>query len=394
MANKKILKSNEKPSSTKASSFVKTTKDKSAGDAGKTASSVTMEELLSKYSGTSFALKRGDRVKGIVVAKEPKKVIVDIGGKGEGIIAEKAFQEAREFIKTLKVGDEITAMVIVGETPDGFTILSLRSAMYDAIWSRLQNAKKEKKPLAVIVRSVSSSGLTVDIEGQYGFIPASQLGKEIQKDAENLTGKHLKAIVIDLDRKENKIVLSEKEVSEAEDIKLIAQAMDKVKEAEVYEGKVVVVAGFGAFVAIDVKVGKDTVPVEGLVHISEVSWGKTENIREDLREGDVVSVKVIGKKDGKLSLSIKQAKADPWTAAGKKYKKDEKYKGTVTKVSDYGVFIALEEGVEGLVHITKVPPGMSLKPKDVVNVVIEEIDTESKKISLGLVLTAKPLGYK
>jgi len=357
-------------------------------------SSVTMEKLLAMYSGTPFALKRGDRVKGTVVEKAPKKLVVDIGGKGEGIVAEKAYQEARDYIKTLKVGDEVTAMVIVGETPDGFTILSLRNAMHDAVWAKLEEARKNKTPLAVMVKSVSPSGLTVDIEGQYGFVPSSQVGKVMSKDMNSLMGTHIKVVVIDLNRKDNKIVLSEKEISEAEDIKLINKAMDEIEEGEIYDGKVTMVTNFGAFVAIEVKVGKETAKVEGLVHISEVAWGKTENIREVLREGDSLSVKVIGMRDGKLSLSIKQAKADPWTGAAKKFKKDEKYKGTVTKVSDYGVFAALEEGVEGLIHITKIPPGMNLKVNDMVSVIVEEIDTESKKISLGLVLTSKPVGYK
>ncbi len=367
----------------------KISKDKENGD-----SSSVMEKLLSQYQGTPSALKRGERVKGIIVEKEPKRLVVDIGGKGEGIIAEKAYQEARDYIKTLKVGDEIEAMVIVGETPDGYTILSLRNAMHDAIWGRLEAAKKDKKPLPVFVKGVSQSGLTVDIEGQFGFIPSSQIGKVLSQDLNDLMGKHIKAIVIDLDRRDNKIVLSEKEISEAEDIKLIAKAMEKVKEGEVYEGKVTLVANFGAFVAIEVAVGKEKAFVEGLVHISEVAWSKTENIRDVLNEGDSVSVKVIGTRDGRLSLSIKQAKADPWATVAKKFKKDEKYKGSVSKISDYGVFVTLEEGVEGLIHITKIPPGMNLRVKDKVDVIVEEIDTNSKRISLGLVLTAKPLGYK
>lgn len=370
-------------------SIKKASINKDGGD-----SSITMEKLLSQYKGTPFALKRGDRVRGVIVAKEQKKVVVDIGGKSEGIVAEKAFQEARDYIKTLNVGDEIEAMVIVGETPDGYTILSLRNAMHDVSWKRLEEAKKDKKPLAVMVKSVSTSGLTVDVDGQYGFIPSSQIGKELLADVNNQVGKHIKAIVIDLSRADNKIVLSEKEISEAEDIKLVAKAIEKVEDGEVYEGRVTLVANFGAFVAIEVAIAKEKIAVEGLVHISEVSWGKTENIREVLKEGDKVLVKVIGKRDGKLSLSIKQAKADPWTAAAKKFQKDERYKGIVTKISDYGAFVALEEGIEGLIHITKIPPGMNLKVKDSANVIIEEIDTESKKISLGLVLTAKPLGYK
>jgi small subunit ribosomal protein S1 len=202
-------------------------------------------------------------------------------------------------------------------------------------------------------------------------------------------------------------------VSEAEDIKMIAKAIEKVKEGEVYDGKVSMIANFGAFVAIDVTIGKppvrtsgaeappvrsktlgsggDKVTVEGLVHISRYR-GVKPKIFEALKR--ISYCKVIGKKDGRLSLSIKQAKSDPWATVASKFKKDEKYKGIITKVSDYGVFVALEEGVEGLIHITKIPPGMDLRVKDEVNVIVEEIDPENKKISLGLVLTVMPVGYK
>jgi len=367
----------------------KTSKSKSGSD-----SSSTMEKLLAMYDGTPFALKRGDKVKGIVLSIEPKRVVIDIGGKGEGIIAEKAFQEARDYIKDLKVGDEVEATVIVGETPDGYTILSLRSAMHDSVWAKLETSNKEKKPLLVLVKNVTSAGLTVEVEGLYGFIPSVQMGKELSKKTEGLIGKNIKAIVINLDRKENRIILSEREVSEAESVKLSSKALENLKEGDVYEGRVSMVANFGAFVQIEAKADKKRVPVEGLVHISEISWGKTENVKDVLKEGDKVAVKILGKRDGKLSLSIRQTQADPWTNAAKKFKKDEKYKGVVTKISDYGIFVALEEGVEGLIHITKIPPGMNLRVKDEVNVIVEDVDIENKKISLGLVLTVKPVGYK
>ena len=357
-------------------------------------SPLSMDELLLKYSGTPFALKRGNRVRGTVVEKEAKRILIDIGGKGEGVGAEKAFQEARDYIKTLNVGDEVEAMVIVGETPDGYTILSLRSAMQDAVWLKLEKAEREKTKLTVNVKSQSPSGLTVDVQGQFGFIPASQIGKELSNNINNLIGKNIQAIIIDLNRRENKIVLSEKEISEAEDIKLIAKATEKIKEGEIHEGKVQMVTNFGAFVTVEVPLGKDIIPVEGLVHISEISWGKIENINSVIKEGDKVSVRVMGKRDGKLSFSIKQAGEDPWTTAAKRFKKDEKYKGKIVRVSDYGIFVELEVGVEGLVHMTKIPPGMNFKVGDEINVTVEEIDTESKKIALGLVLTAVPVGYK
>jgi small subunit ribosomal protein S1 len=134
--------------------------------------------------------------------------------------------------------------------------------------------------------------------------------------------------------------------------------------------------------------------LEGLVHISELSWDKIGKPEEIVSVGDNVKVKVIGKKNGKLALSIKQTQKDPWEEAEKRYPKDKKVEGKVVRVSDFGMFVSLEPGVEGLVHITKIPPTKKFEVGDDVNVVIEEIDSKAKKLSLGLVLTAKPVGYK
>jgi small subunit ribosomal protein S1 len=362
----------------------------------------TMEELLRIYGGGKTSLKRGDKVVGKVIAKEPKRLILDIGAKGEGIVAEKAYQEAKDFIKELKVGDDVNASVIVGETPDGFTILSLREAMANSAWKKLEEYLKDKKPVIVLGKTSITSGVTAEVEGLLGFIPSSQLGKEVSKNPSSLVGKHFKALVIDLNRAENKIVLSEREVSDSEDLQKIRAAFEAVREGEIYDGVVTVVSNFGCFVKIQPSLakGKKT-EVEGLVHISEISWGKVESISDLIKEGDKVKVKVIAKNPasgrqltGKLAFSIKQAQKDPWDEAAKKYKKDTKVKGKAVKVSDFGVFVELEEGIEGLVHITKIPPGMKLEVGKEVNVIVEEIDVDARRISLGLVLTKKPVGYK
>lgn len=354
----------------------------------------SMEEVLAMYGGAKRTLIRGEKVIGKVIAKETKRVVMDIGGKGEGVVAEKAFQEAKDFIKGLKVGDEVEASIIVGETPDGISILSLRQAMHDSVWKKLEAAFKDNKPLFVIPRSVSGAGLNVDFEGLHGFVPTTQIGKEASKNPGALVGRPIKVIVIDLERTENKIVFSEKEISDAEDIKLVKKAMKTIKEGDVYEGTVMQIANFGCFVEIEVKVEKEKIKVEGLVHISELSWSKVQSVRDVVLEGDKIKVKVLGVSDGKLSLSVKHAKDDPWQKADEKYKKESKHEGTVVRRTDFGVFVMLEEGIEGLIHMTKIPPGKSFSEGDKVNIIVEEIDSESKKISLGMVLTAKPVGYK
>jgi small subunit ribosomal protein S1 len=191
------------------------------------------------------------------------------------------------------------------------------------------------------------------------------------------------------------IVLSEKEVSDAEDIKMAKMALRKIEVGEVYDGVVTNVMNFGCFVAIQTSLGKGKkVTVEGLVHISEISWDKVDNISNVCGEGKNVKVKVIGVEGNKLSLSIKKAQDDPWLKADKKYKVDSKHKGVVVKLSDFGAFVALEPGIEGLIHMTKIPPGNKLDKGQEINIYVEEINSKAKKLSLGLVLTAKPVGYK
>jgi ribosomal protein S1 len=371
----------------------------------------TMDELLAQYGSGVSGLTRGDTVKGEVIEILPGRVVVDIGGKSEGLVAEKAYKEAELYIKTLKVGDRISASVIVPETPDGYTILSLRKAARDAVWKKLEKSEEESEPITVEGKSVNQSGVLVNVFGLNGFIPRSQLGKAVLKNTRSLVGKHFEAVVIDIDRASRKIVLSEKEVSEKEEIELIRKIIKSVKVGDTYEGEVSSIYDFGCFVKINTKAQKTdtktqkghkdtktektkTVEVEGLVHISELSWDKVDNPSDIVSPGDKVKVKVIGKTEGRLALSIKQAQKDPWDNVKDKYKKDKKVEGKVVRVSDFGIFVSLEPGVEGLVHMTKIPPGKNFSKGDNVSVYVEEVEPDERKLALGLVLTKKPIGYK
>lgn len=366
--------------------------EKKKGD--KTSEPKSMEALLEKYGEELKVFSRGDRVKGKVIEKRKDALVLDIGGKSEGIVAEDAFNEARGFIENLEIGDEVEAKVIVPESPEGYTILSLRQAASRAAWSKLQKAKKEGKPLKVEGKSINPSGVMVQVDRLLGFIPNSQLGKEATKNKEKLVGKNFKATVIEIDPNSNRLVLSEKAVSEGAKLELVKKALDKIKEGEVFEGEVTTISSFGCFVEIQAPVNKKKVPIEGLVHISELSWEKVDKTEDVVSVGDKVKVKVIGVKDGKLALSMKQAQKDPWKEAEKKYKADTKVSGKVVKTSDFGVFVELEPGVEGLIHITKIPPDKKLKEGDKIDAYVEEVDKKERKISLRPMLTAKPVGYK
>ena len=356
----------------------------------------SMDDLLSQ-SGGSFTTKyeRGDKVEGTILEITPKSVTVDIGGKAEGLIAESAYQESRGFIKKLKVGDTIKARIIVAETPEGYAILSLRDSSQGFVWDALSKAEKEGKALSVSIKNATKSGLVVDVMGVTGFIPSSYLGKKVSKEREKLVGTNIKAVIIETDRSTKKVVLSEKHVSEKEDVEAEKQALEKIKVGETYNGVIRTITDFGCFVAIPVVLGKGKeTEFEGLVHVSEFSWDKVNKPSDVFSVGDKVKVKVISKDNRRILLSIKQTKKDPWEEIGEKYKPDQRLKGKIMKVSDFGIFVQLEPGIEGLIHITKVPPGERLEVGHDVEVYIEDVDVRAKKISLGIVLKAKPVGYK
>lgn len=353
-----------------------------------------MAELLAHAKNKVQQFTKGQRVEATILSKSPTAVIFDIGGKSEGIVKEKAYTDAKEFIETLKEGDRVKVTVLVPETRDGITILALKDAMKDITWEKLAKAKETGEAVPVLGKGVGASGFVVDASGVEGFIPMSQLGREASGSAQELVGKYFKAKVMEVDKANNKLVLSEKEISEAGDIALAKKALAGIKEGEVYDGVVTTVAPFGAFVKIEIPVGKVKAYVEGLVHVSELSYSKVNLPSDVVKEGDKVKVRVLAAHEGKLALSIKHAGRDPWSEVETKYKPEAKVTGKVARISDFGVFVELEPGVEGLIHITKIPPTHKLVVGAEVKCTIEEVNLKDKRIALGLVLTSVPVGYK
>ncbi len=349
-----------------------------------------MEELLSLYSKKLVGFSRGQKVDATLTDLSKRYASFDVGGKSEAVLNDIYFQEARDYLKTLKIGDKVQATIVEPETKEGYVLISLKNASSDSIWDSLYEAMEKDLEISVIVKNVTPSGVVVEYGMVSGFIPMSQVGKKTFSKIESFMDKSIKVKVLDVDRDHKKVVFSEKYVSEADEIKKINKALTKIKEGEIYTGHVSNITDFGAFVAIDI----DKITVEGLVHFSELSWDKSGKPSDYLSEGDKVKVKVIGVKQGKLALSIKQAAEDPWSTASKKYKVEDKFKGKVSRISDFGAFVVLEPGIEGLIHITKIPPAQKIKVSDTVHCYIEEIDPENRKISLGLVLTSKPVAYK
>lgn len=369
-----------------------TSKKKPASKSSTKKAPQTMAALLKQTGYELRAFKLRDVVEGTIMEKTKKALYLDIGGKTEGMVIDREMKAARDFITTLKVGDKVKAVVTQPENEKGQTLLSLKKAAADYLWAEFEEKLKTGEAVKVRGREVNRGGLIVEAKGLQGFIPASQFGSKLVGRIEQLINREVEAKPIEVDREKNRLILSEREVSEAELLKAQEKALKKVKAGDTFSGEVTGVMPFGLFVKL--KINKTL--LEGLVHISEVSWEKVEDPGEFYKEKDKVKVKVlaIDKSTGKLNLSIKQLQPDPWEKIEKKYPLESKVKGKIIKLAPFGAFVYLEAGIEGLIHLSKIPVEKSLKVGDKVDCYVESIDKEGRRMSLGLVLKEKPVGYK
>ena len=371
---------------------------KKSAKPSKTSEPQTMEQLLLQTQYQPKGLKVGAPIDAVVVEKTKSILYLDIGGKSDGMVIDREMKAARDFIKALSVGDKVEAIVTQPENDAGQTLLSLKKAALVSTWSEFLEKLKTGETLKVKGKEVNRGGLVVEIKGLQGFIPGSQFGSRLSSDKDDLLGKVLTVKVIEADRDKNRLIFSEKEVSDAGLLKAQKLALNKVKVGDKFRGEVTGVMPFGLFVKIGLstKKSKSKIHLEGLVHISEISWEKVEDTSKFYNQGDKVKVKVlaIDKKSGKLNLSIKQLADDPWKDIKKKYKVDKKVKGEVIRMAPFGAFVKLDTGIEGLIHISKIPVEQAFKVGQKVNCYIESVDLENRRISLGLVLTEKPVGYK
>jgi len=356
----------------------------------------TMEELLATSGYTLSVPKKGETIKGLVTSVNRKMVMVDIGAKTEGIVADREYDFAKEFIETIKVGDEIDVYVASDENERGQILLSLKRAMFDKLWTMLDDYLKNEKEVVVKTVELNRGGMIVRWQGLRGFIPSSQFGASYAGNLAGLVGKDITVKPIEVDREKNRLIFSEKHVSEAAVMEQRESALKAVKVGNTFSGSVTGVLSFGAFVAVPVTSEKETITVEGLVHISEISWEKVEDIHKYLKVGDKVDVKVLGVEEGtgKLNLSIKQLQPDPWSLVAEKYAAGTTVKGIVSRAAPFGVFVNFEPGVDGLIHVSRIASFGELKPGEQIEVLVENVDPEHRRMSLGPVLKEVPVGYK
>jgi small subunit ribosomal protein S1 len=359
----------------------------------------SMEELLEMTGYTLSVPKPGTVLQGLVTDVTKKMVLVDIGAKTEGMVVDREFEAARDFIADINPGDEVSVYVISPENDRGQILLSLKRALVDRKWEQFTQYLQTGEAVSVKGLEVNKGGMIVLAEGIRGFVPSSQFGKDFLGKMDLLIEKSFKVKVIEVDKEKNRLIFSERLVSEADEIAKKAEALKFVSAGDVFEGVVSGIMPFGVFIGVEVplKDSKDEMgKVEGLVHISEISWEKVNDPNDYFKLGDRVKVKVLGIDEdaGKLNLSVKQMSDDPWKTVETKYPVGAKVTGRVTRTAPFGSFVTLEPGVDGLIHISKIPSGNEPQVGADVEIFVENIDVEQRRMSLGVVLTEVPVGYK
>ena len=306
----------------------------------------------------------GDLVEGSVIGIEKSRLYVNLQPYGTGIIYGREFIGARDIIKKINPGDIIAAKVVEVENDDGYIELSLKEARQAMIWSEAEEAIKNKTVLDLPVQEANKGGLILNWQGVAGFLPASQLKAEhyprvadgdkdrILDELKKLVGQRISVVIIGATPKEGKLIFSEKSPEFKDKEKII----EKYKVGDDVMGEVTGIVDFGIFIKIEDG-------LEGLVHISEINWSLVEDPRSLFKVGDKLKVKIIEIKDGKMSLSLKALKENPWKEAAKKYKKGDDVSGVVIKFNKYGALASIEEGVAGLVHISEFGSETKLKEK-------------------------------
>lgn len=377
----------------------------------------TMEELLASTGYNIPTLKRGQEVTGKIISASRSEILIDIGAKSEGIVYGREIATAGDVVAKLAPGDIIEATVIYPENESGQIVLSLRKLTGTKRWEELEDREETGESVEVVAMEINRGGVICEYFGLRGFLPASQLSRIVGDEGRakdpsklgDLIGKKLTVGVIEADRATNRLIFTQKQ-PDKKDLETLVVLLAKVKIGDKHTGVISAILPFGIFVEIEVsevsnvsKVSNvdkskksESSKIEGLVHISEISWDKTDELTKIFKVGQEVEVMVIAKDaaTGRLNLSIRQLTPDPFIEASKKYVKDEKVKGTVSKVTPFGVFVDLESGVEGLIHISKIPPNLVLNQGQAIECEIESVDTESRRIALSPIIVEKPILYR
>lgn len=351
-----------------------------------TKAAITMDDLLAQADESVKQLTAGEVITGTVLSLRKHEVLIDLGAQGVGYVPRREVG----FSRALKEGDEVTASVVDAELDNGYSLLSLRKAAKDRGWDEVAAKLEAGDIIDVSPYDANRGGLLVEYEGVRGFLPVSQLSAEhyprvgssdkdeILQRLNSLVGQMLKVRILDSDRKANKLIFSEKEAIKDG----LAERFDKLKVGDKVNGVVTGVVDYGAFVNVE--------GIEGLVHISEISWERVNNPNDYVKVGQTIEAKIISIDKDRLSLSMKQLTKDPWLDEVEQFKSGDKVEGTVTRITPFGAFVQISSSVEALVHISELGDGNDVDPEKVFTLnerkafTVLDVDKDSRKISLSL----------
>ena len=342
-------------------------------------------KVVPNYDATIVSFKEGDVVSGKVVRIDQDEVLVDIGYKSEGVIPsnELSIRKSVDPSEEVELGEEVDALVLTKEDQEGRLILSKKRARFEKAWRRIEAAAESGEPVEGTVIEVVKGGLILDL-GVRGFLPASLVDIRRVHNLDEFMSQKLECKVIELNRNRNNVVLSRRAVLEEERKEVREQILGRLQPGQVVEGKISNIVDFGAFVDLD--------GIDGLIHISELSWSHVNHPSEVVSIGDTVRIKVldIDRDRQRISLGLKQTQEDPWQRVISTYRPGDVLEGKVTKVVAFGAFVEILSGVEGLVHISELAdhhvenPGEVVEPDATLNVKILEIDEERRRLSLSI----------
>ena len=341
-------------------------------------------QIVPNYDATMQPFEEGEVLTGHVVRIDKDEVLVDIGYKSEGVIpaGELSIRKSVDPHDEVHLGEEVDAMVLTKEDQDGRLIMSKKRARFEKAWRRIEAAAESGEPVTGSVIEVVKGGLIIDL-GVRGFLPASLVDIRRVPNLDEYLGTQIETKVIELNRSRNNVVLSRRAVLEEERKEVRQQILDRLQPGLVVEGQISNIVDFGAFVDLD--------GIDGLIHISELSWSHVNHPSEILTIGDAVQVKVldIDRDRQRISLGLKQTQEDPWQRIIDTYNIGDELAGKVTKVVTFGAFVEVLDGVEGLVHISELAahhvesPREIVHPGDEIRVKILEIDSERRRLSLS-----------
>jgi ribosomal protein S1 len=353
----------------------------------------SMAEMMEQIEESLKIPRRGSIVKGSIIQVNTDVIIVNIGYKSDGVIprSEVTADSSMDLQKNFKEGDELDVFVVSHDNGEGNILLSLRKVNIDKDWEELENINEKDEPIMVNVTDSVNGGLIAFYKEIRGFIPASQLSDRFVKNLRPYVGQSLKVKVIEINKQKRRAVFSHKEYAILEKQAQREAFWKEIEVGKVVEGEVKRITNFGAFVDIG--------GMDGLVHVTEMSWGRIKPASEFVKVGDKVNVKIIdlNQAENKISLSIKQLTDEPWSQFEEKYSVDGVYEGKVVNLTDFGAFVELEPGIEGLVHVSHIAKEHVEKPADVlrVNQVVEvkilEYVSDEKKVKLSMKAVNEPV---